>query len=76
MNKKKLKVLATGMTKGLKTETALNAFSCMLTKPTVETTLNAELTSHPGHEKMGTVANFGQRTPSVSSSGVARSAAC
>lgn len=39
------------MTKGLKTEADLNQFSRMLTKLTVETALNAELTYHLGHEK-------------------------
>ncbi|MRO25536.1 IS256 family transposase, partial [Yersinia pestis] len=39
------------MAKGLKTEADLNAFSRMLTKLTVETALNAELTEHLGHEK-------------------------
>ncbi|EGI5252659.1 IS256 family transposase, partial [Salmonella enterica subsp. enterica serovar Brunei] len=37
--------------KGLKTEADLNQFSRMLTKLTVETALNAELTDHFGHEK-------------------------
>ncbi len=37
--------------KVLKTEADLNAFSRMLTKLTVETALNAELTEHLGHEK-------------------------
>ncbi|WP_025473487.1 IS256 family transposase, partial [Yersinia pestis] len=39
------------LAKGLKTEADLNAFSRMLTKLTVETALNAELTEHLGHEK-------------------------
>ncbi|GDC00776.1 transposase [Escherichia coli] len=50
MDEKKLKALATELAKGLKTEADLNQFSCMLTKPTVETAPNAELTDHPGHE--------------------------
>ncbi|UWS30452.1 IS256 family transposase [Erwinia pyrifoliae] len=51
MDEKKLKALAAELAKGLKTEADLNAFSRMLTKLTVETALNAELTEHPGHEK-------------------------
>lgn len=51
MDEKKLKVLAAELAKGLKTEADLNAFSRMLTKLTVETALNAELTDHLGHEK-------------------------
>lgn len=51
MDEKKLKALATELAKGLKTEADLNQFSRMLTKLTVETALNTELTSHPGHEK-------------------------
>ncbi|MBI0231772.1 IS256 family transposase, partial [Yersinia pestis] len=47
----KLKALAAELAKGLKTEADLNAFSRMLTKLTVETALNAELTEHLGHEK-------------------------
>lgn len=37
--------------RGLKTEADLNPFSRMLTKLTVETALNTELTDHFGHEK-------------------------
>ncbi|WP_413772411.1 transposase [Salmonella enterica] len=51
MDDKKLKALAAELAKGLKTEADLNQFSRMLTKLTVETALNAELTDHPGHEK-------------------------
>ncbi len=51
MDEKKLKTLAAELAKGLKTEADLNAFSRMLTKLTVETSLNAELTDHLGHEK-------------------------
>ncbi|MLR78797.1 IS256 family transposase, partial [Salmonella enterica subsp. salamae] len=51
MDEKKLKALAAELAKGLKTEADLNAFSRMLTKLTVETALNAELTDHLGHEK-------------------------
>jgi len=51
MDEKKLKALAAELAKGLKTEADLNAFSRMLTKLTVETVLNAELTDHLGHEK-------------------------
>lgn len=51
MDKKKLKVLAAELAKGLKTEAGLNLFSRMLTKLTVETALNAELTDHLRHEK-------------------------
>ncbi len=52
MDEKKLKALAAELAKGLKTEADLNQFSRMLTKLTVETALNAELTDHLGHEKM------------------------
>lgn len=51
MDEKKLKTLAAELAKGLKTEADLNQFSRMLTKLTVETALNAELTDHLGHEK-------------------------
>ncbi|MDY4376949.1 IS256 family transposase [Pectobacterium brasiliense] len=51
MDEKKLKALAAELAKGIKTEADLNAFSRMLTKLTVETALNAELTEHLGHEK-------------------------
>ncbi|KFC77188.1 IS256 family transposase [Buttiauxella agrestis] len=51
MDEKKLKALAAELAKGLKTEADLNAFSRMLTKLTVETALNAELTDHLEHEK-------------------------
>ncbi|WP_302640292.1 hypothetical protein [Salmonella enterica] len=51
MDEKKLKALAAELAKGLKTKADLNQFSQMLTKLTVETALNAELTDHPGHEK-------------------------
>jgi putative transposase len=51
MDEKKRKALATELAKGLKIEADLNAFSRMLTKLTVETALNAELTDHLGHEK-------------------------
>ncbi|EDW4282994.1 IS256 family transposase, partial [Salmonella enterica subsp. enterica] len=51
MDEKKLKALAAELAKGLKTEADLNQFSRMLTKLTVETALNAELTDHFGHEK-------------------------
>ncbi|EIL4828689.1 IS256 family transposase, partial [Salmonella enterica] len=51
MDEKKLKALAAELAKGLKTEADLNQLSRMLTKLTVETALNAELTDHLGHEK-------------------------
>ncbi|EDJ9368288.1 IS256 family transposase [Salmonella enterica] len=51
MDEKKIKALAAELAKGLKTEADLNQFSRMLTKLTVETALNAELTDHLGHEK-------------------------
>jgi putative transposase len=51
MDEKRLKALAAELAKGLKTEADLNQFSRMLTKLTVETALNAELTEHLGHEK-------------------------
>ncbi|ECR5081620.1 IS256 family transposase, partial [Salmonella enterica] len=50
-DEKKLKALSAELAKGLKTEADLNQFSRMLTKLTVETALNAELTDHLGHEK-------------------------
>ncbi len=51
MDEKKLKALAAELAKGLKIGADLNQFSRMLTKLTVETALNAELTDHFGHEK-------------------------
>ncbi|GLW38333.1 hypothetical protein Pcaca04_22690 [Pectobacterium carotovorum subsp. carotovorum] len=51
MDEKKLKALAAELAKDLKTESDLNQFSRMLTKLTVETVLNAELTDHLWHEK-------------------------
>lgn len=51
MDEKKLKALAAELAKGLKSEADLNQFSRMLTKLTVATALNAELTDHLGHEK-------------------------
>ncbi|GAS61486.1 hypothetical protein NGUA38_00024 [Salmonella enterica] len=51
MDENKLKALAAELAKSLKTKADLNQFSQMLTKLTVETALNAELTDHPGHEK-------------------------
>lgn len=51
MDDKKLQALAAELAKGLKTEADLNSFTRMLTKLTVETALNAELTEHLGHEK-------------------------
>ncbi len=51
MDEKKLKALTAELAKGLKTEADLNPFSRMLTKLTIETALNAELTDHPGYEK-------------------------
>src|SRR5471030_172185 len=51
MDEKKLQALATELAKGIKTEADLNQFSRMLTKLTVETALNVELTDHLGHEK-------------------------
>jgi len=51
MEEKKLKALASEQAKSLKTEADVNQFSLMLTKPTVETILNVELTDHQGHVK-------------------------
>ncbi len=51
MDEKTLKALAAELAKGLKTQADLNQFSRMLTKLTVETALNAELTDHLGYEK-------------------------
>lgn len=52
MDDKKLRALAAELAKSLKTEADLNQFSRMLTKLTVETALNAELTDHLGMRKM------------------------
>lgn len=46
MDEKKLKAFAAEFAKGIKTEADLNQFTRMLTKLTVETALNAELTEH------------------------------
>jgi putative transposase len=51
MDDKKLRALAAELAKGFKTEADLNQFSRMLTKLTIETALNAELTDPLGHEK-------------------------
>jgi transposase-like protein len=47
----KLQELAKEFAKDIKTQNDLNDFSKMLTKLTVETALNAELTEHLGYEK-------------------------
>ena len=47
----KLQELAKEFAKEIKTQHDLNDFSKMLTKLTVETALNAELTDHLGYEK-------------------------
>jgi putative transposase len=51
MDENKLRALAAKLAKGLKTEAILNQFSRMLTKLTVETALNAELTAPRAREK-------------------------
>ena len=51
MDQERLKELAKEFAKGIKTQHDLNDFSKMLTKLTVETALNAELTEHLGYEK-------------------------
>ncbi len=51
MNEQQLKDLVVEFAKGIKTEDDLNQFTRLLTKLTVETALNAELTEHLGHEK-------------------------
>jgi len=51
MNEQQLKDLVAEFAKGIKTEDDLNQFTRLLTKLTVETALNAELTEHLGHEK-------------------------
>jgi len=51
MDHKQLMALATELAKSVKTEADLNALTKALTKLTVETALNAELTEHLGHEK-------------------------
>ena len=50
-SKEELKVLATELAKGIKTEADLNQLSMMLQKMTVEAALNAELDDHLGYEK-------------------------
>lgn len=52
MDEKKLKALAAEFAKGIKIEADLNQLARMLTKLTVETALNAELTEHLGHTKI------------------------
>src|SRR5471030_1805254 len=52
MDEEKLQALAAELAKGIKTEADLNQFSRMLTKLTVETALNAELTDHLGMRKI------------------------
>lgn len=51
MDENKLKALAAELAKSLKSEAGLKQFTRMLTKLTVETALNAELTDHLGHGK-------------------------
>lgn len=51
MDKNKLKALAAELAKDLKTEADLAKLTKALTKLTVETALNAELSAHLGHEK-------------------------
>jgi putative transposase len=51
MEEKALRTLASELAKNIKTEADLKALTKMLTKLTVETALNAELTEHLGHEK-------------------------
>ena len=51
MNEQKSKDLAAEFSKGIKTEYDLNQFTRLLTKLTIETALNAELTAHLGHKK-------------------------
>jgi len=51
MNKEQLEAFAREAAKTIKTESDLNDFRQMLTKVTVETTLNAELDDHLGYNK-------------------------
>lgn len=51
MEEKDLRALATELAKNIKTEADLKALTKALTKLTVETALNAELTEHVGYEK-------------------------
>ncbi|RAP69527.1 transposase, Mutator family protein [Candidatus Erwinia dacicola] len=51
MDEKKREALAAELAKCLKTEADFDSFSRMLTKLTVETALNAELTDHLGYMK-------------------------
>ena len=49
MDPKALEAFARETTKSIKTETVLDDFHKMLTKVTVETTLNVELDAHLGY---------------------------
>lgn len=51
MDKKALEAFAREAAKSIKTETDLDDFRKMLTKVTVETTLNVDLDEHLGYEK-------------------------
>ncbi len=51
MDENKLKALADELAKGLKSESDLNQCSQILTKFTIETAFNTELTGHLGHER-------------------------
>ncbi len=51
MNKKEFEAFAREAAKSIKTEKDLSDFSQMLTKITVETTLNTELDDHLGYDK-------------------------
>mgnify|MGYP003582954507 CR=1 FL=1 len=62
MNEQKLKDLAAEFAKGIKTEEDLNQFTRLLTKITVETALNAELTEH--HVGVNYNNNFVSQLPS------------
>lgn len=66
MDKNILTALDAEQVKDLKTETALNQPSRMLTKLTVDTELIAELTNHLGHETIA--AKRGSNTRNVYSS--------
>lgn len=61
MNEQRLKDLAAEFAKGIKTEGDLNDFTRMLTKLTVETALNAELSAHLGHEKNARKSGYNTR---------------
>ena len=67
MEESRLRAYAAEFAKDLKTEADLNRFIQQLTKLTVETALNAELTNHLGYEKNGVRASSGNARNGYSS---------